>query len=214
MILFTENRLIEQPSSKGLLVTVTLDGMENPVWRRLLVPANAHLGWFHAVLQISMGWSNRHLHQFSFKDKRFSDPSFERYDPLAIDEAKGRLDTLLARPESILKYHYDFGNAWNHTIRLNGLGTAANPTPALCLDGYGDCPLEDRLKVPGYKIQLKTRKESNQQGASKFEKPRHPINRSSTFNIISINRSLQELSWPSVSPKMLKRIIINRNKRK
>ena len=162
MILFTENRLIEQPSSKGLLVTVTLDGMENPVWRRLLVPANAHLGWFHAVLQISMGWSNRHLHQFSFKDKRFSDPSFELYDPLAIDEAKGRLDTLLARPENILRYHYDFGNAWNHTIRLNELETAANPTTALCLDGYGDCPIEDCAKFPGYKIQLKTRKENNQ----------------------------------------------------
>jgi hypothetical protein len=115
MILSNEKPLIPKLSYKGLFLTVTLDGTKNQVWRSLVVPADGHLGWLHAVLQISMGWTARHLHQFTFKDKRFSDPSFELYDPLTIDEAKRCLDKLLVRPTDALKYQYDFGASWEHT---------------------------------------------------------------------------------------------------
>ncbi len=59
----------EQPQSPGLLLKVSLDHAKGQIWRNLLVPANAHLGWIHAVIQVSMGWTNSHLHQFTFKDK-------------------------------------------------------------------------------------------------------------------------------------------------
>lgn len=42
--------------------------VDPPVWRRLEVPGNAHLGWLHAVLQVAVGWTNSHLHLFALKD--------------------------------------------------------------------------------------------------------------------------------------------------
>jgi len=43
---------------------VVLLGSAMPIWRRLHVPADAKLDWLHAVLQVAMGWTNSHLHQF------------------------------------------------------------------------------------------------------------------------------------------------------
>jgi hypothetical protein len=44
---------------------VVLLGVAPPVWRRLHVPGNAKLDWLHAALQVAVGWTNSHLHQFT-----------------------------------------------------------------------------------------------------------------------------------------------------
>jgi len=51
-------------------LTVTLVGTVPSVWRRLLVPANIPLNIFHRVIQISMGWSDYHAHQFMAAGKQ------------------------------------------------------------------------------------------------------------------------------------------------
>ena len=43
---------------------VTLKGSKPPIWRRILVPSNINLGEFHMILQIVLGWTGSHLHQF------------------------------------------------------------------------------------------------------------------------------------------------------
>jgi hypothetical protein len=43
---------------------VVLIGSKPAIWRRLWVPGRASLGWLHAVLQVTMGWTNSHLHHF------------------------------------------------------------------------------------------------------------------------------------------------------
>jgi hypothetical protein len=75
-----------------------LEGVSPPVWRRLQVPGDARLGWLHAAIQLAMGWTNSHLHQFIICDRIFSDPLFEmneyestlewlggKFDPEAFD---------------------------------------------------------------------------------------------------------------------------------
>jgi Plasmid pRiA4b ORF-3-like protein len=49
---------------------VTLMGTKPVIWRRLLVPGNANLGWLHAVLQVAMGWTNSHLDHFLTNEAR------------------------------------------------------------------------------------------------------------------------------------------------
>ena len=71
---------------------VVLIGTKPPIWRRLQVPGNANLGWLHAVLQVAMGWTNSHLHQFRvgellYSDLRHNSPEFEG-DPEILDENK------------------------------------------------------------------------------------------------------------------------------
>jgi hypothetical protein len=39
------------------------------IWRRVVVPMDITLGQLHEVVQIVMGWTNSHLHQFILRDK-------------------------------------------------------------------------------------------------------------------------------------------------
>ena len=50
---------------------VSLIGIEPPVWRRLLVPQDLTLPRLHTILQVVMGWTNSHLHQFRVGDVTF-----------------------------------------------------------------------------------------------------------------------------------------------
>jgi hypothetical protein len=43
---------------------VTLRGVKPALWRRVLVPSRLTLERLHYALQIAMGWTNSHLHEF------------------------------------------------------------------------------------------------------------------------------------------------------
>ena len=92
---------------------VILNGSQPPIWRQLQVPGTANLGWLHAVLQVAIGWTNSHLHQFICREHRYVDPSaeLEQYegDPPILDESKFTLAELLRDIHEGLVYEYDFG---------------------------------------------------------------------------------------------------------
>ena len=48
---------------------ITLKGSKPLIWRRVAVPADIKLGRLHEVIQIAMGWTDSHLHQFLLRDK-------------------------------------------------------------------------------------------------------------------------------------------------
>src|SRR5512132_1407449 len=43
---------------------VTLQDIEPPIWRRLLLPPSLNLAELHHVLQAVFGWRDEHLHEF------------------------------------------------------------------------------------------------------------------------------------------------------
>ena len=43
---------------------VSLDHVEPPVWRRFVISSDATFGELSDVIQIVMGWTNSHLHEF------------------------------------------------------------------------------------------------------------------------------------------------------
>lgn len=55
--------------SSVFTVRITLRDSKPPIWRRVAVPSDITLGQLHEVIQIAMGWTNSHLHQFVLKDK-------------------------------------------------------------------------------------------------------------------------------------------------
>jgi|GEM_PF-1447972 hypothetical protein len=204
----------EQTRSPGLLLKVSLDHAKGQIWRNLLVPANAHLGWIHAVIQVSMGWTNSHLHQFTFKDKTFSDPSFDLYDPMTIDERKCALNKLLIKPGDSIRYEYDFGDSWQHTLSLIQTETTTLPELATCVEGAGACPPEDCGGIQGYRDLLRAMKKPESTAAMDFtEWLGHSYN-PNHFDRDSVNRSLEKLPWPSVSEAALRKAIRGRLKRK
>ena len=43
---------------------VTLQDIEPPIWRHLLLPPPLNLAELHHVLQAAFGWRDEHLHEF------------------------------------------------------------------------------------------------------------------------------------------------------
>ena len=51
------------------LIRITLRDSKPPIWRQVAVPSDITLEQLHEVIQIVMGWTDSHLHQFMLKDK-------------------------------------------------------------------------------------------------------------------------------------------------
>ena len=134
-------------------IKVTLLGTSPPIWRRLLVPAEATLAQLHRVLQLAMGWDDDHLHEFSTGQRRFGPPEPGDFMGMssAEDEGKASLSSLLGRVGAKAKYTYDFGDSWEHGIVLEKR-LAADPDTAypVCTGGQLACPPEDCGGLPGF----------------------------------------------------------------
>ena len=94
-------------------IKVTLLGPSPPVWRRVLVQRDITLRNLHHTLQLVMGWTNSHLHQFVFRRQRYSDPRYKR-GGRTVDESRTRLGDLIRNPGARLLYEYDLGDGWQH----------------------------------------------------------------------------------------------------
>jgi hypothetical protein len=120
---------------------ITLNNTKPPVWRRILVAPEIKLDKLHDVLQIVMGWTNSHLHQFKTPLGDIADPAFELEE--AESSKKITLQSVLPGPNSHINYEYDFGDGWDHQILLEKVVELDDPALALCLGGARACPPED-----------------------------------------------------------------------
>lgn len=131
---------------------VTLLDAHPPIWRRIRVPGEIHLSELHGVLQIAMGWTNSHLHQFRIGERDFGIPDQESADyfPDLMDERQVRLEEV-AKGKTQFLYAYDFGDNWRHQLVVERV---VKPTHAVeyptCLGGARAYPPEDVGGVWGY----------------------------------------------------------------
>ena len=99
-------------------IKITLRDTEPEPWRRVRVRADITLDRLHLIFQRAMGWTNSHLHEFEIRKRRFGmilDDAFETEPPQ--DERKVRLYEV-AGPRMRFTYHYDFGDGWEHEIKI------------------------------------------------------------------------------------------------
>lgn len=60
------------------LLKIQLLDIEPAIWRRFVIPAAITLDRLHDVIQIVMGWTDSHLHDFTIADKRHTEyPEFK-----------------------------------------------------------------------------------------------------------------------------------------
>jgi hypothetical protein len=127
-------------------VEVFLNGTEPMIWRRLQLPGSANLGWLHAVLQVAMGWTNSHQHQFICGEHVYADPAAQlseyEGDPPVLDETKPLLAEILSDIKDGLVYDYDFGDSWEHIVTVEKIAPVGRSRvmSAVCLAGSGACP--------------------------------------------------------------------------
>jgi hypothetical protein len=132
-------------------VRVSLVYVEPRIWRRLLVPQDVALSRLHAILQVTMGWTNSHLHQFKVGELRFAEPGDE-YEPGPIDYRRITLSQIAPHRGSTCVYEYDFGDSWDHLIEVEDELSveAVQAAVARCIGGERACPPEDCGGPSGY----------------------------------------------------------------
>ena len=132
-------------------LNITLDDVKPTVQRRVQVPLTIRLDRLHLVLQAAMGWTNSHLYEIRARDVGWGVPDLDFGDGPA-DARKVRLiDVLEDLGVKTLKYLYDFGDGWEHTVKIERI---ADAVPGLAypilIDAVGRCPPEDVGGPPGY----------------------------------------------------------------
>lgn len=130
---------------------ITLDDVEPKVVRRVEVPLSIRLDRLHAVLQAALGWTNSHLWELRAGETGWGIPDRDWSDG-PNDAAKATLiDVLEDVGARKLTYLYDFGDGWEHTIKIEHI-VAPEPgtTYPRLVAAVGRCPPEDIGGPPGY----------------------------------------------------------------
>ena len=60
------------------LLKIRVVYIEPEIWRRFVVPASITLDRLHDVIQIIMGWTDSHLHEFTIGKKRYRISGIQR----------------------------------------------------------------------------------------------------------------------------------------
>jgi len=142
-----------QPHELSLTVhelRVTLLDVSPPVWRLVRVPSALPLSTVHAILQIALGWEDRHLHEWRVGDVTYGLPDEDSWGEELADESAALLADV-APPDSVLHYDYDFGDGWEHLVEVAAVRPYnANVPPVACIAGERACPPEDCGGPRGY----------------------------------------------------------------
>jgi hypothetical protein len=132
-----------------LQLKVSLDESNPLIWRRILIHKDASFFELHHTIQIAIGWQNYHMFEFILEGYRighiFED---EELDGLGgdslLDSRNIRLKEVISSNGVEVKYVYDFGDYWEHTIVVEEmLDLDPGCTYPVCIAGEMACPPED-----------------------------------------------------------------------
>jgi Plasmid pRiA4b ORF-3-like protein len=113
------------------------------IWRRLLVGSDSTIADLHYTLQIALGWSDSHLHRFRIYARDFG--VYRSGGPMFDEVAhKVLLASFRFRPGERFLYEYDFGDGWQHDLRLEQiLPVDPERIYPFCIGGKRSVPPED-----------------------------------------------------------------------
>lgn len=136
-----------EPGRQAFVLRVELRDLTPAIWREVWVAPGITLRALHRVIQAAMGWHDAHRHGFAVpgpgRAPRYWDvPLPRRSEPRparddlgpaepAGDDARTRLDQVMAAPGDTLLYLYDFGDEWEHLVTLKRIVTTAEALPLL-----------------------------------------------------------------------------------
>ena len=123
-------------------VHVWIWGIHPMLWRRFLVRSESTLADLHVLLQIGFDWTDFHLHRFRIRKKDYAVP---RLGGLGCHDAwEIKLGDLHFRINECFLYEYDFGDLWQHQVRIEKrLEIEASRFYPVCVGGQWAGPPED-----------------------------------------------------------------------
>jgi len=179
-------------SPPAYLLKVTLRGVRPPIWRRVRVAGDLTLRELHHVLQLALGWTDSHLHEFEIGGNRYGMPDpQEDIDEPPLDEQDHQLDELLQKGGRA-EYLYDFGDSWRHEIVVeNELSPERSAPKAECLAGARACPPEDSGGADAYEELLEAIADPTNERHAELREWVDPDFDSEEFDLASVNRALR-----------------------
>lgn len=130
---------------------ITLDDVPPTVTRLIEVPLGLPLDLLHAAFQAVLAWTDSHLSEMTFGRTVFGIPDPAHGFDGPLDACKATLaEALEGVRGKTLRYLYDFGDGWEHSVKIEGIAPAGPQIsyPRL-LDANGMRPLEDSA-APGF----------------------------------------------------------------
>lgn len=137
-----------------LQIKISLDRTNPLIWRDILVKKNISFYRLHQIIQLTMGWTNSHLFEFSIEGYSIGE-IYEDLEMLGTSDILNARETflkdLLDEKGEEFKYTYDFGDNWVHTIRVSQYDMEKQPQQVpVCTAGAFQCPPEDCGSISGY----------------------------------------------------------------
>jgi hypothetical protein len=137
-----------------LQLKINLRGTKPLIWRRILVEQMMTFDQLHHTIQLVMGWTNSHLHEFIVNGTRIG----QSFDNLDADHGAELIDSSTVTLESILSptdlrfiYLYDFGDSWEHELLIEKrLSRDEMTNYPDCVGGKLNCPPENCGGIPGF----------------------------------------------------------------
>jgi hypothetical protein len=137
-------------STKIYQLKITLCDSKPPIWRRVFVEDSISLYELHQIIQIVMGWTNSHLHQFIIDGENYTIPDPYTMRPF-VDERRFQLKQVAPQEKIKFVYEYDFGDSWEHQISVEKITQPDSGIQyPICIKGKRACPPEDVGGIGGY----------------------------------------------------------------
>jgi hypothetical protein len=174
-------------------IKVTLSGSRPPIWRRLQVRGDVTLDRLHAILQVLLGWKDRHLHLFASGRTVYRLPVPDLGFP-SQDERRVTLAEVLPHEKERLRYEYDFRDGWELVLLVErilppGTGSAA----PLCLAGKRSGPPEESGGIVEYERLVAARQNPPRRtpadSTGRLEEGFDP----EAFDVLGVNQELARL---------------------
>ena len=142
---------------------ISIKYISPPIWHRILISNYSTFAELHDVIQEFFNWGNYHLHEFYYYkqnyiyrqiriqgldiDDSFS-PNSDFYD---VREDAIRLCDVFSTEQRVVNYLYDFGDNWEHNIKLEKIFPYKDGFHSpLCVGGRRATPPEDCGGSYGY----------------------------------------------------------------
>lgn len=143
-------------SRRRYVFRVDLYGAKPPIWRRISLPDDATFFDLHLAIQAAFDWSGYHLHSFEIGERssfsrtlidwKGEDDEFMMFGDIKRHELAVRLKDIFGANCKKARYTYDFGDGWEHVIKLEKEieDSSGEPVkPFEVIKGRGGHPLED-----------------------------------------------------------------------
>ena len=147
-------------------LSISLEQVKPRVQREFVVPSSLRLDHLHTVIQVVMGWTDTHMHEFIVGTLRDGirygrpDPEFANigFGPQTRKETGAILAQIAPAKGNTFRYWYDFGDDWMHVLKVKAIvpvEVVGNDIP-FCIKGRGACSPEDCGGLWGYANLLAT----------------------------------------------------------